>query len=64
MDENYDTDAAGILIGDDTCDVATALAASYRPPTPAPAPARTKDRTFAILALGGLIAFILYLLLR
>ena len=31
MADNYNTDVAGILIGNDDCDVATALAASYRP---------------------------------
>jgi hypothetical protein len=59
---DLDTDAAGILIGDDICDVATAMAASYGPQPSEPRPARTTDRTFTILAIGGLIAFIVWLL--
>jgi hypothetical protein len=64
VEDNFDTDAAGILIGDDICDPITALAASNRDEPPASQPAGTKDRTFAILALGGLVCFILWLLVR
>ena len=39
MDDSFDTDAAGILIGEDY-DVATALAGSYRPTESADQPAR------------------------
>jgi hypothetical protein len=48
----------------DGVDAPTALAASYRPQPSEPQPARTTDRTFTILALGGLVAFIVWLWLR
>jgi hypothetical protein len=51
MDDNYDTDAAGILIGDDDCDVATALAASIKESTDQPARLNTAGVIAALIAM-------------
>jgi hypothetical protein len=62
-DDNLDEVALNCLLADGI-DAPTAYAASIRDEQPTASIKPATDRTFAILTIGGLVAFIVWLLLH